>query len=1484
MKNTSISSGRVSSAKGIRPSARSLTVILAVAGLLVLLPLATSLSKTMLSTPDAPAIAAAITVQSQTSTFSLHGTGPVDNPPTLFLNTTAPTATAEKFKDSASINRNGGNPWKEVGTWPAAATMTSGSLTSLSDLHVWLGLKNSDDQGTYFDLRVEAYKNSTLVAAGQSLCITGVTRNATAAKEVVLGFDPFSPTSFNGTSDLLKLKVLTRVGSTAAGASCGGHNNAVGLRLYFDAVARASRFNATKGNSDTTPPVLTVTQPADNSITTATQISVSGTFSDQSPTIITVNGVTATLQGNTFSAAVSLVEGSNPLQVVATDSAGNQSQVTRTVKRDTTAPVIVVTPEKTITNATQVAVTVKLTEASPATVTVNGSAATPAGNEYVANVALGDGVNQIQVTATDVVGNQATASVFVTRDSIAPVLNVISPTDNFVTNSTAVDIFGEASDATPVSVTVNDEPVILNSPIFSGRINLTDGVHQLRVRATDAAGNQTEVVRTVTADETQPVITDLMPAAGTLIVGTSTTVQGRVTDATTVIVKVGAVTATVNSGGLFTALNVPVAEGENELKITATDVAGNESEAELSLTGKDVTPPASPLLFAVSSPTRLTFQSIEGRAEPGTLIRITGGAGPAETSAAFGSGLFIANVQLASGTNALSLTATDATGNVSSTVGLSITSDPNLSFPPDGQASSITVATGDAQRGLVDAGLPRPLIAIVRDRSGHRIASTTVRFTVTHGGGRFTNGSTTADVQSDTDGYASASYISGPAPGIQLIRADFAGDILSPTTFMAEAFAAQPGGATSMSGTVLDMNLRALPNVLVRIGGQQARTGANGRFRIENVSAGPHQILELIGRDQIPLPGRWPNISYDIDVLPGIDNNMGRQLFLPKVNDGIALPLDANNVVTQDTSVQLPVVGGEPPIVVTAHAGTHVTFPPDVTDKRLSVTRIPANRVPMPLEDGLATNLFISVQPSGAIFDQPLEVSFPNLDGSLPNSEVLLMSFDHDAGRYVRVGTGRVSADGRTVTTDPGGGIRVGAWHAAPRPPGGGGNPPNSDYTVTGDIQIEGNPDLELVHIDDILVSAGGNRGIVLTDRSQWHHVPVLTARVRGTAPGGSPPPPVFLDAQVQKTTPEFTLEEVSFEDNYALKSDDGQTEYKKPHWKKPASPDPAFKGSPVAYKVEAGKKMKLSARFSIATEVTDGKALRVKADGNDAYDLDAATAELKKDGGSTFVVLKATSVKTAFATDTIDYFDSMDFKWEVSRDAGANWSEAGTSSNQLYVTLGKPGQAFLTTVHLATVNLKGKTKSQMQTIVDTIWAEFSGRAVYRASDTNQQTKLKYWGTICNGTTDPTLCFEPKGLMVQADARCEGWSEFFFDVLRTQAVSVTKIWIQGKPKSNLGTGQFYVSGIDVVNNPSQGDHVTAPPTRFNGHAIVRVKVNNVEKLYDPSYGTGPFANLIAWEDASLIAVIYRETKDSPIIPSLTEPNKPGSEETVLVVQ
>ena len=117
------------------------------------------------------------------------------------------------------------------------------AITVTSPAKLWIGLKNSDDQGTNFDVRTEVYKNGTLVASGVTRCVTGVTRNPDKAKEVSVSFGAITHGSV-ASGDKLSLKMLTRIGTNQDETKCPGHSNAVGLRLYYDAVSRPARFGA----------------------------------------------------------------------------------------------------------------------------------------------------------------------------------------------------------------------------------------------------------------------------------------------------------------------------------------------------------------------------------------------------------------------------------------------------------------------------------------------------------------------------------------------------------------------------------------------------------------------------------------------------------------------------------------------------------------------------------------------------------------------------------------------------------------------------------------------------------------------------------------------------------------------------------------------------------------------------------------------------------------------------------------------------------------------------------------------------------------------------------------------------------------------------------------------------------------------------------------------------------------------------------------
>ncbi|MCD4841136.1 MAG: PGF-pre-PGF domain-containing protein, partial [Methanosarcinales archaeon] len=98
---------------------------------------------------------------------------------------------------------------------------------------------------------------------------------------------------------------------------------------------------------DTNPPTITI-----DPVTSPTNVSsqtITGTFDETGSDIdsITVNGVIATISGAIYSAIIGLTEGTNPVDAIAVDKAGNVGSNSTTIVLDTIAPAANITkPEK----------------------------------------------------------------------------------------------------------------------------------------------------------------------------------------------------------------------------------------------------------------------------------------------------------------------------------------------------------------------------------------------------------------------------------------------------------------------------------------------------------------------------------------------------------------------------------------------------------------------------------------------------------------------------------------------------------------------------------------------------------------------------------------------------------------------------------------------------------------------------------------------------------------------------------------------------------------------------------------------------------------------------------------------------------------------------------------------------------------------------------------------------------------------------------
>lgn len=156
------------------------------------------------------------------------------NTPGKALSEAAPGGTGT-FAELPVLRRSGGNPYLFFGEWEGSFE-SDADCSDAYDLQLWLGLKNSDDQGTNFDVKVELFVDGVSQGTDEFLCIKGVTRNPLSA--VQISPSAFASFSKDGTVPIA-LKVWARIGT---GTPCGGHASATGLRLYYGSQARDSRF------------------------------------------------------------------------------------------------------------------------------------------------------------------------------------------------------------------------------------------------------------------------------------------------------------------------------------------------------------------------------------------------------------------------------------------------------------------------------------------------------------------------------------------------------------------------------------------------------------------------------------------------------------------------------------------------------------------------------------------------------------------------------------------------------------------------------------------------------------------------------------------------------------------------------------------------------------------------------------------------------------------------------------------------------------------------------------------------------------------------------------------------------------------------------------------------------------------------------------------------------------------------------------------
>ena len=649
------------------------------------------------------------------------------------------------------------------------------------------------------------------------------------------------------------------------------------------------------------------------------------------------------------------------------------------------------------------------------------------------------------------VSKAASATVAVTT----PIqVTLTSPLANALFGTNTVTVTGTVS-VPNLTVTVNGTAAQVSGNSFTATgVTLREGVNLLTATATDGSGAVGTAIVSVILDATAPTASIVTPANGSTVTSSALTVAGLVNDSVTGTVGSDQVTVTVNglpaqvSNRSFMLSNLTLVPGINTITVVTTDMAGNSSQT----TGK---------VNLASVAAQQTLVMLSGNGQTGAVtsflaqplvvqLQTSGGApianrpvtftvtrsdGQVEVAPTIAQSLYVNTDSAGKATVLFKLGSRSGLGinQVSATTPGAVGAVVFSATTTAGAATQMHAVRGENQRGILGTPLASGLQVIAADTYGNPVPGVAVTYSVTSGDGTLDGKTTTENVTTDASGKAIAQLTLGQQEGNNnyAVSATFPGDTVSPILFQASGYAEGAVVNTRVSGIVLDNANTPIPNATVKLLGTQLVTTSdvNGRFLFNGAPVGT--VTMTVDGSTSTRTETFPFLSFVLQSLPGQNNALTHPIYLP------AIDITGGQTVGGDDPVTLT-MANVPGVAFTV-APHSVTFPDGSKVGKLTLSQVKSDMVPMEPVNGAGPSLIWTLQPAGARFSIPIQVTMPNLEGLAPGQVTEIYQFDHDLEQFVSAGTAHVSADGSVVISDPGFGITKAGWgHTAPPPPNNG--------------------------------------------------------------------------------------------------------------------------------------------------------------------------------------------------------------------------------------------------------------------------------------------------------------------------------------------------------------------------------------------------------------------------------------------------------------
>ena len=457
----------------------------------------------------------------------------------------------------------------------------------------------------------------------------------------------------SGTCNVASGAIVVTGASSNVNATCDGTNWSANL-VFADATNATPTVTATltdeAGNTanatrafihDTVNPTLAISAPAAGSfinVSNQASFTVSGTCSDDGSNNVVIedssNVVMALVNCNSnawtanlnFSSGYS--DGTQVIEVIHTDVAGNTDTVTRSFTKSTGLPVIAIAAPAAnsyIFDGNRAAFTVSGTcDVTSGAISITGGTATVNatcdGTNWTANLVFADAVNAtptVTATITDGSGNTGSDSRAFIQDTVNPTLAYTTPAaGSYINNANqaAFTVSGTCTDDGTNNVVIEDSSNIVMATVncssgsWTANLDFSTGYAQgaqvIETIHTDAAGNTHAVTRSFTKSTILPSIAITAPAVNAYIYDgnrTAFSVSGtcNVTSGAIAVTGGAATVNTTCNGATWTA-NLVFADATNAsptVTATITDAAGNTEDDNRIFTHDTVNP-----TVAISAP------------------------------------------------------------------------------------------------------------------------------------------------------------------------------------------------------------------------------------------------------------------------------------------------------------------------------------------------------------------------------------------------------------------------------------------------------------------------------------------------------------------------------------------------------------------------------------------------------------------------------------------------------------------------------------------------------------------------------------------------------------------------------------------------------------------------------------------------------------------------------------------------------------------